>query len=65
MFLRFLQNEYQWGSNSVKAVLNELSKNDVTSVGLLAMCWSDVQAHFPFGMRRMVEKELKNRNMIP
>ena len=65
MFLRFLQNEYQWGSNSVKAVLNELSKADVTCVSLLAMCWSDVQAHFPFGMRRMVEKELKNRNMIP
>ena len=65
VFLRFLQNEYEWSSNSVKAVVNKLSKVDVTTVSLLPMCWRDVQAHFPFGMRRMVEKELKNRNMIP
>ena len=65
VFLRLLQKEYQWGTNSLKDVLNKLSKDDVTNVKLLAMCWSDVQAYFPFGMRKMVEKELKNRNMIP
>ena len=49
----------------MKAVVNKLSKVDVTTVSLLAMCWRDVQAYFPLGMKKMVEKELKNRNMIP
>lgn len=48
----------------MKEVVNNLSKVDVTTVSLLTTCWSDVQAHFPFGMKKMVEKELKNRNMI-
>lgn len=48
----------------MKAVVNNLSKVDVTTVSLLATCWSDVQAHFPFGMKKMVEKELENRNLI-
>ena len=48
----------------MKEVLNKLTKDDVTSVRLLAMCWSDVQAHFPLGMKKTVEKELKSRNMI-
>ena len=65
VFLRFLQKEYQWGTSSVKlVVVNKLSKDDVTSVRLLAPCWRDVQAYFSFGMRKMVEKELRNRGMI-
>ena len=48
----------------MKAVVNNLSKVDVTTVSLLATCWSDVQAHFPIGMKKMLEKEVKNRNMI-
>ena len=64
VFLRFLQNEYQWSPNEVKEVFKKLSKDDVTTISLLGMCWNDVQAHFPNGMRRVVEKELKRRNMI-
>ena len=48
----------------MKEVFKKLSKDDVTTISLLGMCWSDVQAHFPTAMRRMVEKELKRRNMI-
>lgn len=65
VFLRFLQKEYQWSSGSVKTVVNQLSKDDVTSVKLLATCWEDVQGHFSFGMKKMVEKELRNRGLIP
>ena len=67
VFLRHLQNEHKgnhWSTSSLKEVLNKLTKDDVTSVRLLAMCWSDVQAHFPLGMKTTVEKELKSRNMI-
>ena len=64
VFLRFLQNEYQWSPNEVKEVFKKLSKDDVTTISLLGVCWNDVQAHFPNGMRRVVEKELKRRNMI-
>lgn len=49
----------------MKAVVNQLSKDDVTSVRLLATCWEDVQGHFSFGMKKMVEKELRNRGLIP
>ena len=66
-FLHHLQKEYQeifWSATSLKKVLNKLSEDDVTSVRLLAKCWRDVQAHFPLGMKKMVEKELRNRNMI-
>ena len=45
-------------------VLKKLSKDDINTISALGMCWNDVQAHFPTGMRRMVEKELKRRNMI-
>ena len=48
----------------MKEAVKKLSKDDVTSVRLLAICWGDVQAHFSFGMRKMVEKELRNRGMI-
>ena len=48
----------------MKVVVKKLSENDVTSVRLLAMCWRDVQAHFSLGMKKMVEKELRNRGMI-
>ena len=65
VFLRLLQKQYQWSTNSLKEVLNKLSKDDVTSVKLLSMCWRDVQDKFPFGMKKMVEKELRNRGMIP
>lgn len=65
VFLRQLQKEYQWSSNSVREVVAKLSKDDVTSVSLLAECWKDVKNHFVFGMRAMVEKELKNRGLIP
>ena len=67
VFLRHLQNEHKgnhWSTSSLKEVLNKLTKDDVTNVRLLAMCWSDVQAHFPLGMKKTVEKELKSRNMI-
>ena len=64
VFLRLLQKEYQWSTNSLKEVLKKLNKDDVTSVKLLASCWSDVQAYFPLGIKRMVEKELRQRNMI-
>ena len=67
VFLRHLQNEHKgnhWSTSSLKEVLNKLTKDDVTSVRLLAMCWSDVQAHFPLGMKKTVEKELRSRNMI-
>ena len=53
-----------WSTSSSKEVLNKLTKDDVTNVRLLAMCWSDVQAHFPLGMKKTAEKELKSRNMI-
>ena len=48
----------------MKQVVNKVSKDDVTSVRLLAKCWRDVQAHFTFGMKKMVEKQLRNRGMI-
>ena len=48
----------------MKVVVKKLSKDDVTSVRLLATCWRDVQAHFTFGMKKVVEKELRNRGMI-
>ena len=48
----------------MKEVFKKLSKDDVTTISLLGMYWNDVQAHFPPGMRRMVEKELKRRGMI-
>ena len=64
VFLRFLQKDYQWSSDSVKEVVKKLSEEDVTSVGLLAKCWGDVQAHFTVGMKKVVEKELRNRGMI-
>ena len=64
VFLRLLQKDYQWSTNGLKEVLNKLSKDDVISVKLLARCRSDVQTHFPLGMKRIVEKELRRRNMI-
>jgi len=64
VFLRFLQKEYQWSTNSVKAISSRLSKDDITSVRLLAMCWKEAQDSFPIGMRKMIEKELKKRNMV-
>ena len=64
VFLRLLQKDYQWSTNGLKEVLKKLFKDDVTSVKLLASCWSDVQAHFPLGMKGMVENELRRRNMI-
>ena len=48
----------------MKEAVKKLFKDDVTSVRLLAICWRDVQAHFTFGMRKMVDKELRNRGMI-
>ena len=48
----------------MKVVVKKLSEDDVTSVRLLAECWTDVQAHFSFGMKKMVEKEVRNRGMI-
>lgn len=65
VFLRFLQKEYQWSSNSVKKISSQLAGDDITSVRLLAMCWRDAQERFPIGMRRMIEKELRKREMIP
>ena len=64
VFLRFLQKEYQWGNNSVREAVSKLSKDDVTTVKLLAMCWKDVRNYFVLGMRAMIEKELKNRGLI-
>ena len=67
VFLRHLQSEHKgnhWSTNSLKEVTNKLTKDDVTNVWLLAMSWSDMQAHFPMGMKTTVEKELKSRNMI-
>ncbi|XP_068685963.1 uncharacterized protein [Montipora foliosa] len=64
VFLRFLQKEYQWSSNSVREAVNKLSKDDVTTVKLLAMCWKEVRNYFVVGMRAMIEKELKNRGLI-
>ena len=67
VFLRHLGKEHienHWNARSSKEVLNKLTKDDVTNVRLLAMCWSDVEAHFPLGMKKTVEKELKSRNMI-
>ena len=50
----------------MREVVAKLSKDDVTSVSLLAQCWKDVKNHFVLiGMRAMVEKELKNRGLIP
>lgn len=64
VFLRFLQKEYQWSTNSVKTISSQLAKDDITSVGLLAMCWKEAQERFPIGMRRMIDKELRKRDMI-
>ena len=64
VFLRFLQKEYQWSTNSIMAASSKLAKDDITSVKLLAMSWSEVRHHFPVGMSRMIEKELRKRGMI-
>lgn len=64
VFLCFLQKEYQWSTNSVKTISSQLAKDDITSVGLLAMCWKEAQERFPIGMRRMIDKELRKRDMI-
>lgn len=64
VFLRFLQKEYQWSTNSVKAISSQLAKDDITSVRLLAMCWKEAQERFPIGMRKMIDKELRKRDMI-
>ncbi len=65
VFLRFLQKEYQWSTNSVMTISTKLAGYDITSVWLLAMCWRYAQEHFPIGMRKMIEKELRKRGMIP
>ncbi|KAL9963921.1 hypothetical protein ACROYT_G027477 [Oculina patagonica] len=65
VFLRFLQKEYQWSTNSVKTISSKLAGDDITSVRLLSMCWRDSQTHFPIGMRKMIDKELRKRGMIP
>ena len=64
VFLRFLQKEYQWSTTSVKTISSRLAKDDITSVRLLAMCWKEAQDSFPIGMRKMIEKELRKRNMV-
>lgn len=64
VFLRFLQKEYQWSTNSIKMASSKLAKDDITTVKLLATTWSEVQRHFPSGMSRMIEKELKKRDMF-
>ena len=64
VFLRFLQKEYQWSTNSIMAASSKLAKDDITSVKLLAMSWSEVRHHFSVGMSRMIEKELRKRGMI-
>lgn len=64
VFLRFLQKEYQWSTNSIMTASSKLAKDDITSVKLLAMSWSEVRQYFPAGMSRMIEKELKKRGMI-
>ena len=64
VFLRFLQKEYQWSTNSVKTISSQLAKDDITSVRLLAMCWKETQERFPIGMRKMIDKELRKRDMI-
>jgi len=64
VFLRFLQKEYQWSTNSVKTISSQLAKDDITSVRLLAMCWKEAQERFPIGMRKMIDKELRKRDMI-
>lgn len=64
VFLRFLQKEYQWSTNSVKTISSQLAKDDITSVQLLAMCWKEAQERFPIGMRKMIDKELRKREMI-
>ena len=64
VFLRFLQKEYQWSTNSIIAASSKLAKDDITSVKLLAMSWSEVRQNFPAGMSRMIEKELRKRGMI-
>ena len=64
VFLRFLQKEYQWSTNSIMTASSKLAKDDITSVKLLAMSWSEVRHHFPAGMSRMIEKELRKRGMI-
>ncbi|PFX15719.1 uncharacterized protein LOC111343207 [Stylophora pistillata] len=64
VFLRFLQKEYQWSTNSIKVALSKLAKDDITTVKVLAMTWGEVRQHFPTGMSRMIEKELRKRDMI-
>ena len=56
VFLRFLQKEYQWSTNSITTASSKLAKDDITSVKLLAMSWSEVRQHFPAGMSRMIEE---------
>ena len=48
----------------MREAVSKLSKDDVTTVKLLAMCWKDVRNYFVVGMRAMIEKELKNRGLI-
>lgn len=64
VFLRFLQKEYQWSTNSVKTISSQLAKDDITSVKLLAVCWKEAQERFPIGMRKMIDKELRKLDMI-
>lgn len=64
VFLRFLQQEYGWSTTNIVRISNQLVKDDITSVSLLAKCWSHVQDHFPSGMSRMIQKELRKRGML-
>ncbi|KAJ7376903.1 hypothetical protein OS493_031783 [Desmophyllum pertusum] len=65
IFPRFLQKEYQWSTINAKTASSQLANDDITSVKLLAMCWKTAQERFPIGMKKMIEKELRKRGMIP
>ena len=64
VFLRFLQKEYRWDTTNIVRISHQLVKDDVTTVNLLAKCWSHVQHFFPGGMSRVIEKELRKRGML-
>ena len=66
-FLGFLRMKYEWSKERVDEAVENLAKEDITSIGLLAECWSVVQNHcFPDAeMRKKVQVELAKRNMIP
>ena len=52
VFLRHLGKEHMenhWIASSSKEVLNKLTKDDVTNVRLLAMCWSWCAGALSFG----------------